>query len=127
MRAATLIGLILALGCADDVADSCPSADPTPFGDIELKVTGADGGPVDGVQASLSAESFNLPMHCNSNATATYCSPTGGGSPGSYLLEIKAPGFEDLTVDAVVVFKDIKCGETASMTPSAVTLTPVKP
>lgn len=120
MRAMTLLGFLFAFGCTED---PCP-ATPTPFFDIKLTVTRAGGGPVDGVQASLSSATTTLSMHCSSDALATYCTPDAGGAPGPYTLHVTAPGAEPLTVDATVVFTEQRCGASATLNPSAVILNP---
>jgi hypothetical protein len=76
------------LGC-------CPSSAPhCPYG-IVLTVSAPDGGPLSGVQATLSGVAFS----CASTATGASCE---GSGPAPGPLQVMAPGFKSVDLNATV-------------------------
>jgi hypothetical protein len=105
---------------------------PSFFG-IELGVTAEGGGPVSGVQATLTwaepepgSSAIIATLACTAGTTQTICVPTSGGSPGGYTLGVTAPGFQAVTVPASVSFpiNTCTCGA-ATIEPKVVTLSPL--
>jgi hypothetical protein len=138
--ASAIGGVISAGATSGGAAGNGPGPQPCPdlcqgpsFLEIELSVTAEGGGPVSGVQATLtwaepgSGSSATIAtLACAARTTQTICVPTSDGSPGGYTLEVTAPGFQAVTVPASVSFPidTCTCGG-ATLLPSAVTLSPL--
>jgi hypothetical protein len=109
-------------------AVQCESACPSPLLGIQLAVMSSAGpGEVSGVQATL-AGPVTVHLSCSSFAQTTSCFPTAGGPEGSYVLQVTAPGFAPVAVDATVMFTPAQgcgCGF-ATLEPSLVTLNPLR-
>ena len=109
----------------------CSVACPTPFVGIRLEVTEDGGGPVSGVQATLSSdgppgtEVVVISLSCRIDAARTICVPKTGGPWGEYLIEAIAPGYQERVVAARISPPDTECGcGAAIMQPSAMSLDP---
>ncbi|MEO8902320.1 MAG: hypothetical protein ABI627_12400 [Polyangiaceae bacterium] len=108
----------------------CSIPCPTPFVEIRLEITADGGGPVSAAQATLisndapGSQVVTIKMSCSTDVTRTVCVPQTGGALGEYLVEVTAPGFQELVVAARVVSPPpTGCGcETAILQPSMVTL-----
>ena len=123
-----LIALIVAASaCGSQDNAPCPHSCPAAYVGVVLAVTSAaDGGIVNGVEATLTGPQTEA-MSCEPNVTATSCTwPPGPVTAGSYALEVTAAGFQSRNVSATVtVTPDPHCGcVNATLQPSTVTLDP---
>jgi hypothetical protein len=105
----------------------CPFSCPAPFFGLQLLVTTSGGHPVPDVQATLSGPA-TIKMSCSAEADGSVCSPQQGGPEGSYSLEVLAPQFQTVTVDATVSYASTPgCGcRGATIEPSTVILYPMR-
>ena len=105
MRGERLFVLVsLAFALAGEISCTpCPVGCPSVEADISFAVTDAtDGGPVNGVQATLSGPT-TVTMTCQVAGKVTICSwPYVPVTVGNYSLDVSAPGFQPVTVQASV-------------------------
>jgi hypothetical protein len=110
----------------DDAGQPCPLGCPaTAHGAfIEVKTTPAMA--VNGVQATLSGPETGA-MSCAPSLDEIVCAwPDGvAATPGTYALEVSAPGYQTMTVQVAVTVSPPSCGcTTAHIEPSTVVLSP---
>jgi hypothetical protein len=123
------IALVLAFvvetnaGCGN--GKQCPSGCPATYVHVFLEVTSSpDGGAIGNVDVTFSGPSAGT-MSCERADTETVCRwPSGPVTPGTYLLDIVAPGYQEAKVYSdLIVTSDPVCGCTgATLKPSQVTL-----
>ncbi len=120
-----VLALVTQAACSSE-DHACPRSCPAAWMLVQpLAVAGADGGAVAAVQANLTGPLAET-MSCDSSGSAATCTWSPGPvNPGTYALEVSAPGFETLHT-SVIVTTSRDCGcESSSLTPSSVTLTPM--
>jgi len=111
----------------DDAGQACPFGCPATSAGATIVVTTMPAMAVAGVQATLTGPE-NGTMSCMPNFDAILCQWPAGvpPTPGSYSLEVSAPGYATTTVAVEVTISPPTCGCTiATVQPSTVTLNPV--
>jgi len=111
----------------NDAGQACPFGCPATSATATVAVTTMPAMAVTGVQATLTGPVSGT-MSCEPNFDAILCSWPGGVAvtPGTYSLEVSAPGYQTMTVLIDVTISPPTCGCTfAQLQPSTVMLTPV--
>ncbi len=123
-------GAVLTLGLAVQTAcQGAPCEEPScPASFAQIVIAAADGGAVQGVQATLSGP-MTVTLSCSpqTGGAGTLCGWPGSDTPGSYSLQVTAPGFQAAKVKATVTYSPAPacgCPET-TMQPSTLTLDPL--
>lgn len=115
-----VIATVAAQGCS---GRDCPLSCPQASASILLSIAAADGKPVTGIAVNLSGPLAQT-MSCSEGNATAYCNWTGPVSPGTYTLEVTAPGYRTLRTSATVTLSH-DCCDSATLAPSAVTLDPL--
>jgi hypothetical protein len=111
----------------DDAGDPCPFGCPATAANATIVVTTTPAMAVNGVQATLSGPG-NGTMSCAPNFDAVLCMWPGGVAvtPGTYSIEVSAPGYQTTTLQVEVTVSPPSCGCTAGhIEPSTVMLSPL--
>jgi hypothetical protein len=105
---ASLAGLLCLTGaCRHPTESDCvPHPCPLSFA-IRLTATSAAGGPVAGLTLTFSGAAVGSGQ-CGADQSATLCLVPG--YPGTYSLQLAAPGFEDKTLSVAVTGTTPACG-----------------
>ena len=128
-RNAILFSFCLAAigGCGSDTGGApCPWGCPAPSATANIAVMTVPATALDGVQATLSGPASGT-MSCAPNFSAILCEWPGGVEvvPGTYSLEVSAPGYQTTTLQVEVTVSPPSCGCTfGDIQPSTVTLSP---
>jgi hypothetical protein len=120
----TLCNFLVA--CSGAEGPPCPRSCPAAGLGLSVAVTTSTGpDTLSGVEVTVSGPT-PATLSCEADTPVTYCFWPGGVSPGTYTLDVSAPGHRAAEVTAVVtVTHDARCGcDSATLEPSKVTLDP---
>jgi hypothetical protein len=114
-------------GCGSATGgQTCPSFCPATSSSATIVVMTVPAMALDGVEATLSGPVSGT-MSCVPNVSAILCAWPRGVAvvPGTYSIEVSAPGYEAATLGVEVTVSPPSCGCTSGdIQPSTVTLTP---
>jgi hypothetical protein len=118
-------GSVAIVPCRSSGNGDCPRL-LCPAASVDVVVrSSADAGAIDGVQATLTGPT-TVTLSCAHDSGPTSCDWRGTIVPGSYTLQITAPGFTATSVAATITVPPQQpCGcASATIQPSEVTLDP---
>jgi hypothetical protein len=113
--------------CGGGGGQTCPHGCPASELSANVVVTTTPAMVVNGVQATLTGPGGTGMMSCQPNFSAVLCAwPSGVAlTPGTYSLEVSAPGQQTTTTQVEVTVSPPSCGCTpGSISPSTVSLGP---
>ncbi|HVV49029.1 MAG TPA: hypothetical protein VHO06_05175 [Polyangia bacterium] len=122
LASAFVLSALALAACQKD--QTCPRGCPTFWLDLSLPVTSASGKAVDGVTAILTGP-VTKTLSCQPDGTQmeTVCTWPAPVTPGSYTLQVSAPGYPTETSPATIALTRPTCNCPAiSIQPSSVTL-----
>ena len=103
----------------------CPGSCPATYLTASVIVSTTPGVALSDVQAMLTGPETET-MSCQPNFSAILCDwPPVPFTPGTYTLQVSAPGYQPISVPVLVTVSPTTCGCTfGSITPSTVSLSP---
>ena len=124
------LGLALSLlsvsACGGSGGQPCPGGCPATSATATVAVSTTPAMALSDVQATLTGPETGT-MSCQPNLSASLCEwPPVPVTPGTYTLQVSAPGYQPVIVPVQVTVSPPTCGCTfGSITPSTVSLSPV--